>query len=184
MRALGIDPVHGTRDCFRALVDAMSRPGTVTEAPSAPAAYAVLATLVDHEVSCYSPDERITTALANEGRLTAAAVDAADIVHAPDPASCPVGELSRGSLTEPSDGATVVYGVEKLRAGPETDGTELILSGPGVPDERRLSVRGFLPADARALSAVQSSYPRGVDAVLTTEREIAAVPRSVDLEVA
>jgi alpha-D-ribose 1-methylphosphonate 5-triphosphate synthase subunit PhnH len=186
MRALGMDPVHDTRGCFRALVDAMSRPGTITESPTEPASYAVLATLVDHEVTLYSPDDRIKTALANEGRLTEAARDRADIVHAPDPGACPVGNLSRGSLKEPSDGATVVYRVDGLRSESEMpeNGPELILSGPGVDGRQRLGVEGFTPADARALSATQNSYPRGVDAILTTERKIAALPRSVELEVA
>ena len=186
MRTLGIDPVHDTRGCFRALVDAMSRPGTVATSPTEPAAYAVLATLVDHEVTLYSPDDRIKTALANEGRLTEADREQADIVHAPEPDACPVGELSRGSLKEPSDGATVVYRVDGLQSDAEIPaaGTELTLSGPGVDGRRRLGVEGFTPADARALAATQDSYPRGVDAVLTTETEIAAVPRSVELEVA
>ena len=186
MRALGMDPVHDSRGCFRALVDAMSRPGTVAASPTEPAAYAVLATLVDHEVTLYSPDEQIKTALANEGRLTEGERAHADVVHAPEPAACPVGDLSRGSLKEPSDGATVVYRVDELGAASEMQegGTELVLSGPGVDGRRRLGVAGFTPADARALSATQDSYPRGVDAILTTEGEIAAIPRSVELEVA
>lgn len=187
MRALGMDPVHDTRDCFRALVDAMSRPGTVAASPTEPATYAVLATLVDHEVTLFSPDDRIKTALANEGRLTEADREQADIVHAPDPAACPVGELSRGTLKEPSDGATVVYRVDELHADsemPAADGTELALSGPGVEGRRRFGVEGFTLADARTLSESQASYPRGVDAILTTESEIVALPRSVELEVA
>lgn len=181
-----MDPVHDTRTCFRALVDAMSRPGTVAESPNEPADHAVLSTLVDHEVTCFTPDETIRTALENEGRLTVAEPERASIVHAPRPNECPVRNLARGSLKEPSDGATVVYGVGALDPDPDANGelTTLVLSGPGVPEERRLGIRGFTPADARALADAQSSFPRGVDAVLTTERSLAAVPRSVDLEVA
>jgi alpha-D-ribose 1-methylphosphonate 5-triphosphate synthase subunit PhnH len=51
MRALGVDPVYGTRATFRALVDAIACPGTVEEAPALPADHAVLATPVDHEVT-------------------------------------------------------------------------------------------------------------------------------------
>lgn len=181
-----MDPVHDTRECFRALVDAMSRPGVVAESPTEPADHAVLATLVDHEVSCFTPDETIRTALENEGRLADAEPAQASIVHAPNPGGCPVRDLTRGTLKEPSDGATVVYRVEDLAQEPETGQTEttLVLSGPGVPGQRRLGIDGFAPADAQALADAQSSYPRGIDAVLTTEQEIAAIPRSVDLEVA
>jgi len=185
VRALGMDPVHDTRACFRALVGAMSRPGTVETAPVEPADHAVLATLVDHEVSCFTPDRTVRDALATEGRLTAAPAGEAAVVHAPAPSECPVEELARGSLTEPSDGATVVYRVDALHPEPAAgNGTTLALSGPGVPGQRGLGVRGFTPADARTLAAAQSSYPRGVDAVLATGDRIAAVPRSVDLEVA
>lgn len=180
-----MDPVHDTRACFRALVDATSRPGTVTSVPIEPADHAVLSTLVDHEVTCFTPDETIRSVLENQGRFTAAEADRASIVHAPDPGECPVRDLKRGTLKEPNLGATVVYRVDGLAASPEEDtGTTLVLSGPGVPGERRLGVRGFAPNDARALADAQSSYPRGVDAVLTTEQSIAAVPRSIDLEVA
>lgn len=180
-----MDPVHDTRACFRALVDAMSRPGTIATAPTEPADHAVLSTLVDHEVTCFTPDETIRTALENEGRLTATEADRASIVHAPTPGECPVSDLTRGSLKEPSDGATVVYRVDGLEASPREDaGTTLVLAGPGVPGRQRLSVRGFTPDDARELADAQSTYPRGIDAVLTTERSIAAIPRSVDLEVA
>ena len=185
MRALDVDPVHDTRACFRALVDAMSRPGTVATAPIEPADHAVLSTLVDHEVTCFTPDETIRTALENEGRLTAAEAEQASIVHAPTPDECPVSDLTRGSLKEPSDGATVVYRVDGLEASPGEDGdTTLVVSGPGVPGRRRLAVEGLSPNDARELADAQSTYPRGVDAVLTTERSIAALPRSVALEVA
>ncbi|MFW6435517.1 MAG: phosphonate C-P lyase system protein PhnH [Halovenus sp.] len=186
MRALGMDPVHDTRTCFRALVDAMSRPGTITQSPTEPADHAVLATLVDHEVTCWTPDETLRTALENEGRLTAVDHTEASIVHAPAPAECPVRDLKRGSLKEPSNGATVVYRVETLTADPKLadDVTTLALSGPGIPGQRQLGVLGFSPTTARALADAQSTYPRGVDAVLTTERSIAAVPRAVELEVA
>jgi alpha-D-ribose 1-methylphosphonate 5-triphosphate synthase subunit PhnH len=185
VRALDVDPVHDTRACFRALVDAMSRPGTVATAPTEPADHAVLSTLVDHEVTCFTPDETVRTALENEGRLTATEAERASIVHAPDPGECPVGDLRRGSLKEPSDGATVVYRVDGLEASPPGDaGTALVVSGPGVPGRRRLAVEGLTPNDARELADAQSTYPRGVDAVLTTGRSIAAIPRSVALEVA
>lgn len=180
-----MDPVHDTRACFRALVTSMSHPGTVTSAPIKPADHAVLSTLVDHEVTCFTPDETIRSALENRGRFTAADVDRARIVHAPDPGECPVSDLTHGTLKEPSDGATVIYRIDGLISSSDEDaGTTLVLSGPGISGERRLNVRGFTPSDARALADAQSSYPRGIDAVLTTERSIAAVPRSVDLEVA
>ena len=79
MRALGIDPVHDTRRTFDGLLAAMSRPGTVHEVP-APADHAVVATLVDHEVTLSTDDPRLRDALAAQGRLDSAGHAAADVV--------------------------------------------------------------------------------------------------------
>lgn len=181
MRALGLDPVHDTREAFDALLDAMSRPGTVHRAP-APADHAVVATLVDHEVTFSTDDPTLRETLAEQGRLETETRESADIVHARDPTGWDVTACQRGSLVEPSDGATVVYRVDHVTTG-EGDGTTLTLSGPGVDGTTMLSVA--LPsAELDALETAQSGYPRGVDAVFTSERCIAALPRSVTMEVA
>ncbi len=185
MRAIGIDPVADTQKCFRTLVSAMSRPGTVHETPTNPADHAVLATLVDHEVSCYTTDETIETALANEGRLTEASMAEADIVHATTPTDGDVETLRRGSLTEPSDGATIVYRVTELTPEPAAQpaATTLSLSGPGINDEQRLAVEGLPASEAESIATAQSGYPQGVDAIVATDTALAALPRSIELEV-
>jgi alpha-D-ribose 1-methylphosphonate 5-triphosphate synthase subunit PhnH len=188
VRALGLDPVADTRRAFRGLCDAMARPGTVQSVP-APADHAVLATLVDHEVSLATPDEELADALAREGRLVAAAPPEADVVHAVGTPDWEPTELARGSLVEPSEGATAVYRVDEptegstaATAGADT-ATTVRVRGPGVPGEREATVG--LPADhLRALARAQETYPRGVDAVVTGERQVLAFPRSVSLEVA
>jgi len=182
-----MDPVHDTRACFRALVDATSRPGTIQSVAVDPADHAVIATLVDHEVSLATTDDAIAGALASEGRLTETAPEAADIVHATVPTDGDVREYDRGTLEEPSDGATVVYRVDSLSEDAETapeHWTVLRVSGPGVPGERTVAIEGFPTEEAQALADAQSTYPRGVDAILTTRDRIVALPRSVTLEVA
>ena len=180
MRAVGVDPVHGTRRTFRALLDAMSRPGTV-ESVSDPADHAVVATLVDHEVAVATDDEGLRDALASQGRLDAASVPEADIVHVRDRDGFAVGECKRGSLVEPSDGATVVYRVDDLVAGATADLTTVTLSGPGVDGSREFGV-ALPPAELAALADAQADYPRGVDAVFASAEAVAAVPRSVTIE--
>ncbi|WP_336326505.1 phosphonate C-P lyase system protein PhnH [Halovenus sp. HT40] len=180
MRALGIDPVHDTRRTFDGLLDAMSRPGTVQTVP-APADHGVIATLVDHEVTVATDDGTVRDALSGQGRLDPAAPAEADIVHVREHTKVDVRECKRGTLVEPSDGATVVYRVERLFEG-ETDATTVVLSGPGVDGTAVLSVS--LPESTlSALSAAQSDYPRGIDAVFAAEDRLAAIPRSVTMEV-
>ena len=181
MRALDVDPVHDTRRTFDGLLSAMSRPGTVHEVP-APADHAVVATLVDHEVTIATDDETLRDALSGQGRLESAAPEDADIVHIRDHTRVDVRTCKRGSLVEPSEGATVVYRVESVAAGSGT-GTTVRLSGPGVEDTATLSVP--LPESAiAALIDAQSDYPRGVDAVFAAADRLAAVPRAVTVEVA
>lgn len=212
MNALGIDPVHDTRATFRALVDAMSRPGTVQDGSATPMDHAVVSTLVDHEVGIRTDDTELEEALAAEGRLTKATFDTADIVHVSGDTDGRIRDVRRGTLKEPSDGATVIYRIDELTpeggdertANGATDPNEddepkpvngptaeprndryclLELSGPGVPGTQTLGVAGLATADIDAIADAGSTFPRGIDVVLTTERRVAAVPRSADVEV-
>lgn len=182
MRSLGLDPVHDTRETFRALCDAMSRPGTVQQTPVTPADHAVAVTLVDHEVRTHTDDDELREALSSQGRFEGAQPDEADIVHTHGVPSWDVGDLVRGSLVEPSKGSTAIYRVESLSSTPDGGLTGVRLSGPGVPDTRTVHIG--LPADELdAIAAAQSTYPRGVDVVLTAADQVVSIPRSVSLEV-
>jgi len=178
VRALGIDPVHDTRRTFDSLLSATSRPGTIHTVPE-PADHAVVATLVDHEVTLATDDAALREALAGQGRLDAAPRHEADVVHARDHAGWDVRECKRGSLVEPSTGATVVYRVDTLG---DDAGTPVTLSGPGVDSTASLSV-GLPESELAAVATAGSDYPRGVDVIFTTADRVAALPRSVRTEV-
>jgi len=181
VRALGIDPVHDTRETFDGLLAAMSRPGTV-HTVVAPADHAVVATLVDHEVTVATDDTTLRNALSAQSRLDSARPENADVVHVREHSDVNLQKCKRGSLIEPSDGATVIYRVESMNSE-RTDATTVTLSGPGVDGATELSVS--LPErELSALTEAQSEYPTGVDAVFTAEDHLAAIPRSVTLEVA
>lgn len=180
MRALGIDPVHETRQTFDGLLSAMSRPGSIHAVP-APADHAVVATLVDHEVTLATDDDDLRETLAEQGRLDAASRQEADIVHAREHTEWDIRECKRGSLVEPSDGATVVYRVDAL--GDDAAGAGVTLSGPGVDNTAVLSV-GLTESELSAVATAQADYPRGVDVIFATADRVAALPRSVQLEVA
>lgn len=186
MRSLGVDSVHDTRGTFRAVLTAMSRPGTVQRAPVDPADRAVVVTLVDHEVGCYTEDTELEDALGREGRLDARPLPEAAVVHVDGSTDGRIVEARRGTLREPSDGATVVYRVggivEGAATGDRTIG--LALSGPGVPGSRSLAVAGLPAEEVEAIAEAQSEYPRGVDVVLTAGDRVAAIPRSGGVEVA
>lgn len=181
MRALGIDPVHDTRRTFDGLLAAMSRPGTVQTVPP-PADHAVIATLVDHQVTVATDDGTLRSALSGQGRLDSARPENADVVHLRERTDVDVRECRRGSLVEPSDGATVVYRAETVD-DERTDATTVRLSGPGVDGAAEFSV-SLSKRELSALAEAQTGYPRGVDAVVASEERLAAIPRSVEMEVA
>lgn len=180
MRALGLDPVHDVRRSFNALLSAMSRPGTIHRIPR-PADHAVLAAIVDHEVTIATDDDTLKAALTSHGRLDHVPPSEADVVHAPRCSAWDVEACKRGTLVEPSEGATVVYQVDAVSAGHEI-GTTLELSGPGVDGTETLSVTLSEP-DVAALKTAQSGFPRGVDAILAASSRVAAIPRSATVEV-
>jgi len=182
VRALGIDPVHDARTAFRALCDATSRPGTVAGVGTSPADHAVLAAIVDHEVRAWTDDGALREALESQGRFDPSDPAEADVLHTRGRPEWDVRECRRGSLVEPSEGATVVYRVDGLEPGADSALTTVELIGPGVDGTRHLGVG--LPADElERLREAQSTYPRGVDAYLATDECVAAIPRSNELEV-
>lgn len=196
MRALDVDPVHDTRETFRALVDATSRPGTIQQTPTTPATHAVVATLVDHEVTFFGGDDELRTTLDRESRLDDASFEDADVVVVDGHTDGRVAEAKRGSLKEPSEGATLVYDVSGVAAesedspddvGRSEDGERetltLAVSGPGVPETRTVAVDGFPAAEVEAIAEAQSAYPRGVDVYLTAADRVVGLPRSVDVAV-
>ena len=154
------EPVQGAQACFRAVLEAMSRPGRIQHlaaglAPPAgldPATAAVLLTL-----HCGSP---------------AAALGEASMVLATR--SLPsLAALQAGSEEEPERGATLVLQVGALHAG---HGWRL--SGPGIEREHRLLVEGLDPAFLPQWQARRALFPRGVDIIFCAGQDIAALPRT------
>ena len=184
-----MDPVHDTRAVFGSVMTAMSRPGTIHDVPTAPADHAVLATLVDHEATLHSRDKRICDALAAEGRLTEAPLTEADVVHVHSGSDIDLSEANRGTRKEPSAGATVVCRVQSVSEPNETASTAngrtaVAVTGPGVDGVRNVDIGGLSTTEVATIREAQADYPRGIDIVVASDTRVAALPRSVELEVA
>jgi alpha-D-ribose 1-methylphosphonate 5-triphosphate synthase subunit PhnH len=161
-----VDVLH-TQRAFRALLAAMAEPGTVQRLPGAGGLPLVLATLVDHEVTVAWPGDPQWP-------------DADFVVV---PGGCSGGELARarqGSLLDPALGATAIYQVAAVGAGP----LALSLSGPGVGSAPRvLRLTGLAGEEVDLLQQSRARYPLGVDVVLIDgDGRCAALPRSTTLE--
>ncbi len=183
-----LDPVHDAQACFRAVMNALARPGTIhavtglaeAPAPLSPVAAAIALALADYETQVFL-DARLAAgtqvaryiAFHTGARLTATPSQASFALIA-DPASLgDLAEFALGTDTYPDRSTTLVLQVESL-----TRGTALKLQGPGIKGEARLAVTG-LPADiADRLAANRMLFPRGVDLILAGPDGVAALPRT------
>ena len=180
------DPVSEAQATFRAVLDAMARPGRLHQigtrlTPPLPldqATAAVLLTLVDGETPLWL-DEAATAArewlafhcgAAVVGSLGRAVFAVA--LSLPD-----MADLPAGSHEAPEESATLILQVTALDAG-----VRYRLSGPGLREPASFTVAG-LPADfVKLWHHNHARYPRGVDLILCAGSMLAALPRSVSIE--
>jgi alpha-D-ribose 1-methylphosphonate 5-triphosphate synthase subunit PhnH len=177
------DPVSGAQVCFRAVLEAMSRPGSLHDAGEGltppplldAATAAVLLTLVDADTPIWlAPDFAAAT---DWIAFHCGAAQVPDIAHAafavakalPDLAT-----LNTGTDEGPEEAATLVLQVSRLG-----EGTRFRLAGPGLAAPTSLLVDGLPDGFATAWEANHALFPRGVDIILCAGTTLAALPRSV-----
>ena len=180
------DPVFGAQAIFRALMEAMARPGRIhtcdvlpdCPAELAPAAAAALLALADSETPVW-------TDAGDEARQWIAFHTGATLVHNPAQAQFllvtgampPLSLLDAGTDEAPQDSATLIVQVSAL-----ADGQGWRLTGPGIEHEHRLDAPG-LPADFLPQWATNRAiFPRGVDLMLAHGHALAALPRTTRIK--
>jgi alpha-D-ribose 1-methylphosphonate 5-triphosphate synthase subunit PhnH len=168
---------------FRAILNALSRPGRIVflppfnqpPPPLSAAAAAILLTLTDPGVSVSLPDHpglRDWLAFHTGARLAPATT--ADFVVALDCPSLPA--MQTGTDDEPESGATLILETPRLESGPTCR-----LTGPGIQDE--ISVQ--LPLSEAALAqrrALHKLNPRGIDILFCAGNRLLGLPRSTEIE--
>ncbi len=189
------DPARDGARAFRAILDAMARPGRIVEPPApepppglSPAAASVVLTLVDRDAPLWlSPALRRPDAEAWMRFLTGTAP-----VAGPGEAAFAMGRwselapvlaaLRQATPVRPDAGATLLIAVDALaETGPEAEGA-LRLSGPGIDGRRGLRVDGLAPCFAEARRPACAGFALGFDAILTAGGRLAALPRTTKLE--
>jgi alpha-D-ribose 1-methylphosphonate 5-triphosphate synthase subunit PhnH len=180
------DPVLGAQSTFRAVLEAISRPGTVVKigaglTPPAPlnaASAAVLLTLIDADTALYLPPEaeaaREWLVFHATPRMVESMPEAefALAFAMPD-----LGFLNVGTDDGPEQGATLILQIEGIEYG------ELFeLSGPGLAAPRRIALRGLPDDFAARWMANHRRFPRGIDLILCAGDELVAFPRSLSIK--
>ena len=179
------DPVLDSQACFRAVLDAMARPGTIhrVHAPIEPppplhrATAAVLLTLVDGETPLWLDPQASAAAawIAFHCGAPTAAIDRSAFALALAPfATFDFTTFDAGSHDGPEDGATVILQVAALG-----EGAALLLDGPGIETTAHLTVAGLPPGLIESWGANAARFPQGVDLILCAGDQLAALPRTV-----
>jgi len=185
------DPVWASQTVFRALMDAMARPGTehalpdvtVPPAPLSASASALIATLADADTPVWL-DAALTKSSAVKdwivfhtgAPVVSHASDAAfAIVAAPQNLSALNG-FSLGTQEFPDRSTTVILQVSTL-----SDGVPLALEGPGIKDQTSLAPAPMPQHFEAQWQANRAAFPRGIDLILAAPDCVAALPRSTRL---
>jgi len=179
------DPVAGAQSCFRAVLDAMARPGRIHEAGTdltppaalAPATAAVLLTLADYDTPVWLDSAAAAARAWIEFHCGAPIVPSIDACSFAVALTMPeLATLPAGSHEAPESAATLVLQVNAFGRG-----RTYRLAGPGLREPVLLSVDGLPAGFASAWHENHALFPRGADIVLCAGTSLTALPRSVTL---
>lgn len=176
---------NASRDIFRSVLDAWSRPGRVCDLPTRsdgmlPVLLPVMALAdIRSKVSFVGFDDEIAR-LAS--RVTGAAlVGPADadfvVVTAVSLSPTTVASARVGSAERPEDGATLLVAVDDLRPAPT--GSGIVVTGPGSSAGTWFQADGVDVDALVELDRRNDAYPAGIDLTLVDGRgRLVGVPRS------
>lgn len=174
-------PAAQSQQVFRAVLDALARPGTLRALPPQtgyPAALLPLLALADLSVPvCVLDDgDRWAGVVRAETSAPVTSISQARLVAALRPVtSAELALVRTGSAEAPEDGALVTLAVDGLSAG----GGTLALDGPGTGGPRELGVTGLPGGFTAARSKLTSQFPAGADFLLVApDGAIAGLPRT------
>lgn len=174
------DPPRDAALAFRAVLDAMARPGTTVRlnaahgpAPLSPAAAAVLLTLVDgttplHLAGAHDCDA-VRQWIAFHCGAPLVSADKAAFALGTWAALAPVDRFAIGTPEYPDRSATLIV-------DDPAEGTPVTLSGPGING----TAAAHLP-DPAVFAGRAARFPLGWDAILTRGESLTAIPRSTQV---
>ncbi len=176
---------------FRAVLDAMSRPGKIVgvsdlAAPAGlnPAANAILLTLADMDTPIWLADEIATEQAINHIRFHTGAEVTSDpsrahfAIASAETAITEIAKLSSGTPEAPHQSATLILLVEALNAAPAFQ-----MTGPGIKTKETLGVTPLPDGFLDWAQANSCKFPCGVDVIFASPASLAALPRSSQIEV-
>jgi len=185
------NPVFQSQAAFRALLSALSEPGTLQQVASeitppeglATATATALLTLADYETPVWLPEALRNGPAGAWLRFHCAAAlvdDPTEAAFAVIDGAADEPKLSAFNLGTdqfPDRSTTVIVQVSGLEGGPA-----LTLAGPGIPGSRSIAPQGLRPGFTDELRENGALYPLGVDVLLAQGEGLIGLPRSTQIE--
>jgi alpha-D-ribose 1-methylphosphonate 5-triphosphate synthase subunit PhnH len=186
------NPVLESQAVFRALMDAMARPGTVhmvdvavdAPQPFSRAQAALALCLADHDTPVWLSRPLVNDALCgwlafHSGAPVTAVMQQARFAFFGLQEPLPdFSGFAAGSQDYPDRSATLVIELPSLDGG-----DALLASGPGIDGELVIAPAGLPAMFVRRWAANRAQFPRGIDIFLTCGDAVMALPRSTKLSV-
>jgi alpha-D-ribose 1-methylphosphonate 5-triphosphate synthase subunit PhnH len=169
---------------FNSLMQTVSRPGRIENwsewLEKNPASLAVLATLLDGEVSLADVDS-----LLKESHWPRLQAQKTSTEHAQyilcDGSIAPIFHPKLGTLSSPDFAATLILKVDKLDSN--RGQIHLKLTGPGVNGTTEMYVSGIHQAWLEQRNEWCSAFPLGIDCILVDDTQIMGLPRTTRVEI-
>lgn len=185
------NPVFDSQVVFKAVMDAMARPGTVVpvEALAAPpaslsaAAAAVALALCDHDTPLWLDSQLAECAAVyswlgfHTGAPLADMPGEAAFALAANPAKLPpLDHFAQGTQEYPDRSTTLILQVERLSSG-----GRLHLEGPGIQTAVNLAASPLPTNLVGQWRDNRARFPRGVDLILAAPGALTCLPRTVKI---
>ncbi|MBP1180722.1 phosphonate C-P lyase system protein PhnH [Methylobacterium sp. PvR107] len=182
------DPVHDAQAAFRAVMDALARPGRIRPLdpgltpplPLTPELAAVALALIDADTPVWldaalaaAPDVAAYLRFHTGAPLTDDPARAA-FALVREPARCPpLGRFAPGTPAYPDTSTTLVLALDTIAPG-----AGLHLTGPGIAGSARMALTPLPPGFVGQLAENRAAFPLGIDLILTAPGQVAGLPRS------
>jgi alpha-D-ribose 1-methylphosphonate 5-triphosphate synthase subunit PhnH len=184
------EPVFDAQTVFKAIMDAMARPGSVgtvaadimPPAPFSLAQAAIALTLCDHDTPVWFSLSLAKSAAPSWLAFHAGAPTTSDKLDArfafleEGSTVSLLNQFAVGTQEYPDRSTTVVLEISGLSGG-----AGLALSGPGIDGARMVAPAGLADNFARLWNDNRALYPRGVDLILTAGRNFFCLPRTAQI---
>ncbi|CDX20309.1 carbon-phosphorus lyase complex subunit [Mesorhizobium plurifarium] len=186
------DPVFNAQAVFRAVMDAMARPGTVQDlpqlahppAPLSATAGAVALSLCDNDTPVWldPPLQAEAPVRAWLGFHTGAPLantpaDAHFALIANPKEMAALDGFAQGTQEYPDRSTTLILLVDDLASGPS-----LLLEGPGIEKTSMIAPPGMPRHFVEQWKQNNQRFPRGVDIILAAPGSLACLPRTTRIK--